>query len=115
MLDFLYKELWRDSPALQDSSLWREISAPRRDGRIRGDGVQSLCSAGLGLAAAPLKGRPPSGNSDEAHELLTLPDLKADPCNFTAAHRTGVTPLEILLVSFLPFQTSPFSAVPPRT
>lgn len=57
---------------------------------------------------------PPSGNSDEHHELLTLPDLQADPCNFTAAHKTGVTPLEVLLISFLPFQTSSLSTVLPR-
>lgn len=54
-----------------------------------------------GWASQELRRRmaPPSGNSGEHHELLTLPDLQADPCNFTAAHKTGVTPLEVLYIN----------------
>ena len=96
--------------------LFGEKSQPHEGMDASEETVSRACAV-RGWASRQLLWRvaPPSGNSDEAHELLTLPDLKADPCNFTAAHRTGVTPLEILLVSFLPFQTSPFSAVPPRT
>ena len=39
MLGFSIQGVLRDSPVLQDSSLWTETSAPQRDGRIRPDGA----------------------------------------------------------------------------